>query len=49
MRIRIFAYDDYNGIVHSRGGGDESVGTVSQTWGATALRNGWKLIYVCED
>lgn len=34
--------DDYNGVLHPPGEG--IIGTVRQTFGQTALRNGWKII-----
>ena len=43
--LRLKILDDYNGVIHS----DQIIGTVTQTFSALALRNGWKLIYVYED
>jgi hypothetical protein len=44
---KILVLDDYNGMVH----GEDTIGSVTTTWGHSALRNGWKIleIYETED
>lgn len=37
---RVLLLDDYNGRIYD----GEIVGTVRQTFGVSALRNGWKII-----
>lgn len=43
--MKIFPYDDYNGTIHLGG----LIGTVRQTFGQDAFRNGWKIIELYED
>lgn len=43
--MKIVLYNDYN----SRFSGAGIIGSVTQTWGASAFRNGWKIIEVYED
>lgn len=43
--MKIILYNDYN----SRFSGAWIIGSVTQTWGASAFRNGWKIIEVYED
>lgn len=43
--MKIVLYNDYN----SRFSGAWIIGSVTQTWGASAFRNGWKIIEVYED
>ena len=45
MKKRIALYDDYNGTIH-RGG--KVIGTIRQTFGQEAFRNGWKIIEIYE-
>ncbi len=44
----IIPYDDYNGKIPPSDKWDV-IGTVRQTFGVYALRNGWKIIEVYED
>lgn len=43
--MKIIPYDDYNHQLHIGG----IIGTVRQTFGMDAWRNGWKIIEVYDD
>lgn len=42
---KILVLDDYNGMIHREG----QAGSVTTTWGHTALRNGWKIMEVYDS
>lgn len=42
---KILVLDDYNGMIHREG----QAGSVTTTWGHSALRNGWKIMEVYES
>lgn len=42
---KIIPLDDYNGRIEL----GDVVGSVTRTWGNSALRNGWKIIEIYDD
>lgn len=40
---KVIVFDDYNSNIPEK---QEEVGSVTTTWGHTALRNGWKILEI---